>query len=277
MKLSVRLLPPAAAVLLLVLGAVGYVLFIPTHTVHRSRLATLVAHQPPGGFKAKPTTVQEVPSAKSQFSDVAAAGKQSPNSTGAYQVSWQGNGKSSSSDQASVLVSMLPSTKQADAVLAQAEKLYLSSKGLKSDGYAKPQSFSVPSVPGAHAATLTSTSKSSAHLAVSVMQAGRYVVVSLAQESGSPGPEPATVELTQAEANHLRALGQGFSLKPTRYPPVASLVYGALTVLLAALVVLVPLTFASVRRRRRQEEERMRSRQVLIRGSKIARRQGVRR
>ncbi|MBO0732246.1 MAG: hypothetical protein J2P57_23500, partial [Acidimicrobiaceae bacterium] len=82
LKYPVRLLPAAAAVLILVVGLVGYLLFIPTHHVARSRLASLVVHQHPGGFKAKSTTSQEVKSSSSLFSDLAADAKKSPNSTG---------------------------------------------------------------------------------------------------------------------------------------------------------------------------------------------------
>jgi hypothetical protein len=265
-----------AAVVILALGFIGYERYIPIHHVERSRLAELDANQAPPGFKTKPDSSQQVPASSSPFSDLTADAKRSPNSTGAYSIDWEGT--KSTSDEANLLVSMLPSSKEATSVLKQAETTYLASGSLKSDGYTQPRPFTVPSVSGARAATFSSTSTTTpGRLSVAAVQVGRYVAVSFVAESGSSDPQAAAVDLMQTEVSHLDRLGQGLSLKTTHWPFVASLVYGSSTIALAALVIAIPLAVAKVRQNRRLARERMLQRSLLARGSKVAKRQAGRR
>ena len=113
-----------------------------------------------------------------------------PNSTGAYSVTWPGT--TSTTDVASLVVSMLPTTADAVAVQGQAAKTYLAASSFKANNYRLLGSLAVPSVAGAQAATYGPVSaKGTQGLAVVVFREGRFAVVAFVQQTGATRADPA--------------------------------------------------------------------------------------
>jgi hypothetical protein len=271
---AVRFVPAVGVVVILAVAAIGYERYIPIHHVQRARLARLVVASPGAGFTAKPAATNEVPASSSPFAALKTAATRSPNSTGAYSVEWTG----ASSSIASVLVSMLPSRSSAAAVAAQATTAYLGAASFKSNNYVLAGRLAVPEVTGAQGATYRPTSaKATTRLAVAVFQVDRYVVVEFAQRSNAAAADSTVTGLAQAEAQHLRQVGSGFSLVVTTWPTAASLIYGGVTLAIAVLTLIVPVGVTRGRRRRRLAREAMARRALQGRGRKIAKHQAARR
>lgn len=264
----------AAAVILIVAG-IGYQLFIPITRVDHARISKLVLARPTVGFKTKPTGSGQVAASSSPFATVKSAAKRSPNSTGSYGIEWAGSG--SSSDVASMLVSLLPSGSQAAAVDAEAKGTYLGDQSLASDSYSLEGRFAIPSLPGADAATFASISPTR-RLALVVFRVDRVVVVEFVQTSGESARADAAVSsLGLAEYQHLHRLGSGFSLAQTSRPLVASLVYSMVAVALAVAAFTTPVAIRWIRRRRRLAREKAARREFRQRGRKIVKRRAGRR
>jgi hypothetical protein len=273
---AVRVVPAVGAVVVLAVAAIGYDRFIPIHHVQRPRLAHLVVTNPGPPFAAKPASSNEVPASSNPFAAYKTAAKRAPNSTGAYSVGWTGS--ASSSDVASVVVSLLPSKSDATSVEAQAPTTYLGATSFKSNSYALVGPLAVPAVTGAQGATFRPTSaKGTPRLVVVVFQMGRYVVVDFVQRTGATAAQASATSLAQAEAQHLRQVGSGFSLVVTTWPTDASLIYGGVAVAIALITVVVPVGVSRGRRRRRLAREAVARRAVQGRGRKIAKHQAVRR
>jgi hypothetical protein len=270
----VRFVP--AAVVLIVAG-IGYWQFIPITHVERARLSKLVLARPTAGFKTKPSGSTQVAASSSPFATVKTASKRSPSSTGSYAIEWAGSG--SSSDVASMLVSMLPSGSDASAVDAEAKKSYLSDQSLQSDSYSLEGRFAVASVPGAKAATFAKASPTGGmRVSAVVFRVGSFVVVELVQTAGASGSAQAhVISLGRAEYQHLRQLGSGFSLVQVSRPLGASLIYVTVAVVLAVATFFAPIVVRRIGRRRRLAREAAARREILQRGRKIVKRQARRR
>jgi hypothetical protein len=270
-----RILPAVAAVVVLVLAGIGYKLFIPVHHVERGRLAGLVVSHPPAGFTAKPASSSQVTAASNPFAEVKAAAKRSPNATGSYSVEWTATG--SSSNGASILVSMLPTESDAVTVLRQAAQGYLKSTSFKSESYPFAGNFNVSGLPGAGAALYkVDPTKGDQRLAVVAFRQSRFVAVEFVQQDSPAAAQAAAGTLARDERSHLQQVESGFSLVDTTYPTAASVILGVVAVLLAAGLVVVP---PAMRRGRRIQDERRAAsarRQVRGRGHKIARHQAAR-
>ena len=272
----VRVVPVVGAVVVLGVAAVGYEKYIPIHHVDRALLSRLVVARPPTGLVVKPIDAAEVPASSNPFTAFKSAAKRSPNSTGSYSVDWSATG--SSSDGASLLVSLFPSEADAVAAEAQAMKTYLTSGGFKSNGYVLAGRFSVPSLPGSGAAAFKSTAaKSDSHLAAVTFRLDRVVVIESVQESSAAPAQAVATSLAQTESAHLRQLGSGFSLKFTTRPLAASLIYGAVAIGIGIVIVSTPPLVSRNRRRRLRAQEAAAQRELRSRGRKIARHQAARR
>jgi hypothetical protein len=263
--------------IVLIVAAVGYVVLIPIHHVERARLSRLVVTRPVSGFKVKPTSSSQLAAASSPFAEVKTAAKKSPNSTGSYSIQWAAT--SSSSAGASLLASLLPSGSDANAVQAEAAKSYLAAASFKSESFTSEARLSVPSVAGAEAATFAPTS-SKVHEGLGVVEFRVdhiVVVVIVAQQSTPAAAGASAVSLANAEYEHLRQLGSGFSLTVTTWPLVASLIYGGVTLAIVAGLLLAPATVGRGRRRRVLAREEAARRELRGRGRKIAKHQAARR
>lgn len=269
-----RVVPAAAAVVVLAGAAVVYEQTIPIHHVERARLSTLVVPAPTG-FKAKPASASEVVASSSPFAAVKAAAKRSPNSTGSYSVQWSGS--TASSDISSLLVSWLPTGSDAAAVQRQAVSSYLSTGSFKSNGYTLQHRLALPGLVGAAAATFGPPSgKGTERLSVAAVPEGRFEVVAFAQQTGAVKSEATLTSLAKSEAAHLRAAGSGFTLGVTTWPVAASLIFWGVAAALAGLIVLVPMGVGRARRRRRLAREASAKRAVQGRGRKVAKHQAAR-
>jgi hypothetical protein len=268
-----RLLAPGAAAVVVLLAVVGYFMFVPLHRLERGRLSQVAAIAAPSGFTPKPTNTSEQQASGIPFKELQAAAKKSPSSTGAWSVEW--TGAKSAGDIASLLAMMLPSRADAATVRSQAASYYVSPDSLSSDDYKYLTSFTVPSLTGAQAA-LFKPATGTQLLAVSVFQDGRYVAVTYGDTGSAAQAEATASSLARSEAAHLKTLGQGLSLRVTRWPLVASLVWWAVAVALAAALVVGPGLVGRARRRRRLAREAAARRSLAVRGSKIVKRQRAR-
>jgi hypothetical protein len=263
-------------VALLVAGA-AYDHWIVTRHTARARLARLVLTSPPPGYGAKPASTNQVAASSSPLSTYKAFAQARPSSTGAYSVSW--TKPSSTTDSATILVSLLPSAVDASKVQAQAATQFVGPDSFKAQNYALSGSIPVPGVPGAKAAVFKATGTATTPPVAAVTFAtGRVQVLELLGQTGTPESTGATAAaLARAEYEHLGQSLPGFSLQVTQVPPVASIVYWLVVVGTLGLVVAVPLAVRRVRARRAAARLRTARRQHQVRGSKIARRQAARR
>ena len=267
---------------LLVAGAlyagVAIVVFfvvIPVHSIQRARLSSLVPSQAPAGFNKKPARSTQVAASNNPFPEVQTASKSAPNSTGSYSIEW--TKPSPSNDAASLIVSVLPSARNASKVQSQAKSTYLGQQSLKSASYNYVGPVAIPGVPGA-TATLFSSSSNNPPLVVVAFQRGRAQATAFVGVAGPTASVESTARSVASSAyKHLNKVLPGFTLTRTRWPFVASIVYWVVAVAVLAVAVLVPWLRRRVTERRRLAAEVARTRGVGARGSKIARRQAARR
>lgn len=250
---SIRL---TVSLVLLVLAAVGYLLFVKQTVVEPSRAGALIVDrtglsQLPG----RPSHSEVVPADGSSLKAVKDAARD--DRTAGYVKVW--SGKSSTGEEASILVAALPTIGQAKKAQSEADGQYLhmSAAELTSDHLSVSGRFGVPGVPGAagvaYSIAKSSTTKAGTLDAV-VLRQGRIVAVGYI-ESTSKGLVPADVQrLARAEDSRLAAVGPAFTQVGTTWPLVTSLVYWAVALVVALAVPLVPEGLA--RRRHRRERRR---------------------
>lgn len=268
-------MPVVAAGIVVIVAVVGYVQLIPIHHVERTRLSRLVVTAPGAGFKVKPTSSTQVAASSSPFAAVKAAGKRSPNSTGAYSIQWTAP---TSGQGASLLASLMPSVSDAEAVQAEAVKAYLAATSLKSQSYKLQGALSV------RRCQTPRRPPSCRHLQRCI-RGSPWWCFELTESSSSrsyssPGrrwPGASAVALTRAEYLHVRRLGSGFSLTVTTWPLVASLVYGGVSVAIVAVLLLGPMSVRRTCQRQLLAREEAVRRDLRGRGRKIAKHQAVRR
>ncbi len=264
-------------VLALALATGAYEQWIVMRHADRGRLAGLVVTAPPPGFTKKASASNEVTAASSPFSAFKTAAKNAPGSTGAWTSSW--TSPSSSSESATVLVSLLPSAAIAAQVEAQAETQFLGTGAFAAQSYTRSASAPVPGVPGAKGAVFRpKAGAASPPVTTAVYRYGRAQVLVIVGKTGTPTQaEWATAALATSEFAHLRGALSSFSFLVTTVPLVATLVFWAVVVGGLGLALGIPMGSRRARRRRDQARSRLAARQHQVRGSKIARRQAVRR
>jgi hypothetical protein len=270
-----RVIPAAAAVIVVVVAAIGYVMFVPVHHVERTRLSRLVVAHPPAGYNAKAGNSGQVAATSSPFAEVKAAAKRSPDSTGSYSIEWTAT--KSTTNGASLLVSMLPSQSDAAVVLKQARQGYLDAGSFKTEKYAFAGPFAVPAVQGASGSLYVVSSKTDDRLAVVAFPEGRFVVVLFVQQTGAAKAEADATSLAEAQLGHLQQVGQDFSLRVTTYPTVTTIVYWVVTGLIVVAILAVPPGIRRRRRHRLRAREEAARREFRGRGKKIARHHAARR
>ncbi len=253
----------ARALGVLAVAAVGYQLVVPTVHVERGRLSRLVLSKPGlAAFdKAKPQAAEQ-PDTKTQLAALTAAAKRSPNQTGIYSIQWV----PTQTTGVGIVAFLLPSKATAATIFSELKAQQLSAGSFSSSGLARKSTFTVAGVPGSSGAVYAPASKAGASvpgLAVTVLQSGR--VVALSDAATSNATDKASVNaVTVAEFDHLRRLGSGTTLSVTRRPVVASGLWVAGAVVVAAIAALAPV----VRRRRAERRclayEEMVANQVIV-------------
>jgi hypothetical protein len=244
------------ALVVLVVAAVGYQLVVPTVHVVRARLARLVLAKP--GVAAYDKTKPQAGEQDDTQTGIAAlttAAKRSPHQTGLYSIEWSPTDSSG----AGVVAFLLPSDSAATTALSQIRAQQFAAGSYSANSLTRTSTYAVPGVPGSYAAVYRPAAKdvgSVPSLAVTVFRYGNVVAVSEAAASGSTAQPDASV-ITAGEYGNLRRLGAGFSLSVTRYPVVATTLWVAAAVVLAALAALVPVAWRrrSQRRQRAYQEE----------------------
>jgi hypothetical protein len=257
----------ARAVVVLAVAAVGYQAVVPSTHVIRTRLARLVVTKPGvTAYNIKPTSASEQPAAQTQLKTVTAAAKQSPAATGAYAILWQ----PSQSSFAGLAVFLLPTESQAAATLSELRTQQLAAGSDTSSGLTRRSTFTDSGIPGSAGAVFAPTTSSSTGqttLAVSLFQYGKVVALSEVASAAHPQTDATTLALN--EFAHLRQVEPGFTLKVVRRPAVATALWAAAAVAVAAIGALGPIGRRRLARRRQQRLEEELSRRVVVHGQVI--------
>lgn len=253
----------ASALVVLVVAAVGYQLVIPTVHVERGRLARLVLAKPGvAAFDKAAPQAGEQDDTKTGLTAMTAAVKHSPNQTGIYSIQWV----PTQSTGVGIVAFLLPSDAAAASTFAQLRTQQLGTGSFASSGLTRSSTFTVSAVPGSSGAVYTAAPKASAAvpgLAVTAFRSGR--VVALSDAATSNATDKATVEaVTAAEYGNLRHLGSGLSLSVTRRPALATGLWVAGAVVLAAIVALGPVGRRRRADKRRRAYEEMMANQVVV-------------
>jgi hypothetical protein len=257
-------------VVIVVVAAVLYALWIPVTIANGARLGELAQSQPPPGLDVKAPTSTALSPAEFPFSEAKAAARKAPHETGMASVQWSPKEKNKAG--AEVLLTLVPSEADAAKVLAEAVSSYVSTKAIQSNGYTLIKRFSVSGVPGASGVSFTTGGSSSTRVDEVVFQVDRAVEVAFIEAAGSDGQAKVTA-FAQDQHRHLAQEIPGFSLAATSLPPVASGIFWGVTLAILLLVVSVPPTVAWIRRRRRLTRAEARRRERLARGRKVLKNQ----
>jgi hypothetical protein len=269
-----RYLPTGLAAVLVAASLAVAFQVLPIHHYQTGRLAKLVVAEAPAGYKSKAAVSSVEDSTQSPFPAVKTALKHSPHQTGTYAIEWTGN---TSGDTAEILASLLPSDGQARSVATEAKTVSLGPNAYKTQSYKGVTSFEVPGVPGAAGELYSPTTASvKQQLAVALVPVGRAVAVVYSNMAGPPATAQAVdATLAQQEYRQLTRTLAGFSLETTRWPTVATVVWFVVTAALAGAIITLPGAVRRARNRRELARQETARKQVLARGSKIARRQAA--
>jgi len=250
----------------LVLGLAGYFTFIRTSHLDRGLLGALLIHRTPVHvLRAKPTMASSVSPSTSTFAVVKKAGKRDPSRTGIYEIEWASSNKSAL--EAGMLFQLLPDPSEARTTLADSEKEFGKTPQLTGQTLAAKGTFSIAGVPGSTARTFAMTGSSSGaadgYAYTVLYRYDRSVVTELVESSSTKVSTSAASSIAQAEEALLRRAEPGFSMEHTTTPLVASLVFAAVALAVAAGAYFVPeWAVGALERRheRREEKERERAR-----------------
>jgi hypothetical protein len=256
------------ALVVVVVAAVGYQLVVPQTHVVRSRLSRLVLTRPGvAKYNVKSPATAEQPASTTQLSTVESAGTKSPNETGVYTISWS----PSQTSGAGVLVFLLPTAAQAEAALPQVRAQQAAAGSYTSEGLTRRTTYTVSSVPGSSGANYTSTSKGSGlgtDLSIATFRYGR--VVGAVEVVGSSATQADSSTIAANEYDLLRRVEPGFTLKKVTRPVLASSLWVAAAVLLAAVAALTPAARRRLADRRQKRIEQELSHRVVVKGQTIS-------
>jgi hypothetical protein len=258
-----------------VVGAVGYVVFVKSTRVDRAGLSALVVDRTAvTALRSKPVESEVVAPQKSAFAAVKKAAATDPDGTGGYGKEWSGS--TASGDAATELVEILPSSAQARSVRAEAEAAYSDASSLKAAHTTVTAHFTVPALPGGAFGVSFATAKSSTTSATTgtaiVFQQGRVVAVEYLQSSTGGLSRTDATTMARAEDALLARNEPSFSLTQTTRPLALSVVYVLVTLLVAALILLIPGLVRRRRARRLARREEQARYEYRARGGKAMRR-----
>jgi predicted RNase H-like HicB family nuclease/putative ubiquitin-RnfH superfamily antitoxin RatB of RatAB toxin-antitoxin module len=242
----------AAAAIVILGSAIGYLALIPQTRVVPSQLARLVTTRP--GVKAfdiKATSSLVQPVAKSGIKSLETAAKQFPAKTGIYSRVWRPSSNAAAATE--IIAFLTPSTTTARSVYKLLSTQQLSSKSYAANSMIRRSTFHVSGIAGSSGAIYSSSAKPTAAtanptLGEVVFRLGR--VVSLTETLSTSSTQNSVQVIARSEAAELRSVEPGFTLAVTSYPFVASSVWVVVTLILLLAVGYVP--FALPRWRERQ-------------------------
>jgi hypothetical protein len=280
----------ARAIVVLAIAAVGYQEVIPLHHTEvtktvTSRLSRLAIQQPGvPGFKAKPTSAGVQSTANVGIAALASAAKKSPDKTGLYSIEWSGSAKGST-DGIGVIVFLLPTPADAQAVLGQVSTSVLSSKAQATNSMDRTGTFALPGLSGSAGSVFepSKKTKTSQDLVVTAWRQGTVVAVvqdakTTTTAAGAAAAKSEALTVSQAQAKHLASVEPGFTLvevvRPagTTHPVLASAVWIVGSVIVALLAGFGPLAVGRARRRRRERLQAELDRLIVVRGQTITKR-----
>jgi hypothetical protein len=260
------------ALAVVVVAAVGFVVFIPTTRVNGADFSSLVVpHTGISQLVAKPEQWQAVPLRSSQFPALKGAAARAPQETGGWSALWGGS-STNVADYAELLVTQLPSAAEARTVQGDMEAVYLKPTAWSSQSLARTSMFHLATLPhseGAMFAKAKTTSGPGASLATITFSLGHVAALEFVELS-TPA-RAAAAGLAQREVAVLNRVEPRLSLARTVLPPVASLVYWLVAATLGLAAVFIPI-LVSQARARNQARQRY---QYAARGSKLLRRRAA--
>jgi hypothetical protein len=248
-------LPRLIAAAVVVLAAIGYVVFVKNTRTDGTSLSALVIDQTGvTALKSKPVDSEFVSPKKSAFAAVKKAAASDPDETGGYGKEWSGT--TASGNAATQLIEMLPTKAEATLTRTEAEAEYTDAASLKAAHTTVTARFSVPGVVDAFGVSVamakSSTTSATTGTAI-VFQQGRVVGVEYLQSSTGGLSRADATAIARDEHALLERSEPGFSLTQTTRPLALSVVYGLVTLLVAGLILIVP---RLVRRRRARRQAR---------------------
>lgn len=250
----------ARGLVVLVVAAVCWALFVTDQHVDAGRMATLVVRDPHlAGIRPKSVAGRTLPASSSTVGVIRAAERRDPAHTGIYEIGWEATGANPASTNVGLLVQLVPDTATARTVLTDVHHQYGASRTVSGDTYTQTATFAVPGVAGARGITYAisgSGATGGGTAQVVSFRAGQVVVLELVQSTGSSFGVRQASALARLEASHLQAVGTDLSLAVTTHPFGWSVGLGAGAVVAAAAVVVLPEWFLDRHARRRRRAER---------------------
>ena len=273
--LPARLVVPALVILI---AGVGYWTVFQGSRPDPKLVSSLILEQPGvAGLKATPSSSAVVPATETTWSVLRSAARSDPEQTGAYSKAW--DGAKGSKAALSILVAVLPTAAQAQEVQKQVVSDYTNTKDLKSRGIVITDTFDVATVPGSSGFSYRqSASSASAEKGSSVVfTEGRAVADVISTDTSSNGEtnNGTLRSVVQAQHSLLESGEPGATLSVATRSPLASSVYWAIAVFVAAVAFAAPLIVRKERERRRLRQAAQTSRGHRGRGNKVLRRQKV--
>jgi hypothetical protein len=245
------------------------------HSSHAdsNKLSKLVIEKTPTTLLGKrPSQSQPSDPSTSSFATVKQAAAQYPASTGAYLREW--TDPQSTQDGAALVVSFLPSPALASSTNRSAIKQYSAAKTLGTT-YNRASGFTVPSVPGAEGAVYTAATPTAgqANTIYTVMfQYGRAAVAEFVDVAQSTLSQNDAVAIAQAQYARLHTTEPGFSVTVSKWPWLATLLCGVITLTVAGTVYFVPEWIVRTRTRRAAQAQFRAQSQYRARGRQAVRR-----
>ncbi len=256
-------------VVVLVVAVIGYQALIPQTHTDRTRLKQLVVTRPGvKAFDVKASGAAEQPAARVGLAAVVAAAKRDPNGTGVYSIEWT----PTQSSGAGLVAFLLPSKADAAAVLRQVRSQQLAANTYATDSLARRSTFAVTGVAGSVGAVYSSTSTTGAATRLGAVAFASGRVVAIVQVLNSPATQTDASAVSRTEATHLGHVEPGFSLKKTTRPPVATILWALLTIVVLLLAVSGPWIVGAVAARRRRREQERLDRLVVVGSQTITKR-----
>jgi hypothetical protein len=269
-------------IVVLAAAGAGYVFLIPQTSADRALLSRLViAHTALPGLHGRHGVSQAVSPSRSSFAATRGAAKKDPNETGIYTREWYVT--SSAPPEAGLVAQVLPAVATARTVARDVDGQLHTLPTLPGETASSPKSVTIPGVVGASAYSFAlADSTGSTHATVgyaykSAYRVGRVVITELAV-SDRPVLDPGPVRADAvAGAALLGRVEPGFTMLRTTYPVLATAVFAAGAVVVAAGSLFAPELAAGVveqrRERRRERDLRKAREQYLARGRRTVKRQ----
>jgi hypothetical protein len=257
------------AVVVLVVSAVGYALVVPVAPLDGKRLNLLVeGANGTTDFRGRPHLQQKAPSSFA-IPAISADAKAHPRDTGLVLGQWKGKAPQ---DGLVTVVLLTSSDRTAGQAASQLRAQALTPGAYTAQGLDRTATFAVTGVSGSRGAVFATVkgASQSGSIALGVWTTGRVVgLVEVIRTTGSPRTD--AVDTVRTESAHLATTLPGFTLAPTRYPALASGLWGAATAVVALLAAAGPVVVRRRRARRHQRWLEEQERLIRVGGTTVVR------